>query len=153
MCLAFITHNLPDSDETKDVLKIFRLFNENDDGKLTKAELHAGLVKYYDAKEIKGKIDDIFLILDGANRGFVEYEEFLRACMSKEKLLSEENLIYAFNFFDKDNTGKISIAKIKNIFVGSKVNEAVFKSIINEVDQNQDGEIDYQEFKDMMFGY
>ena len=152
MVLAFIVHNIPNTKEAKDILKIFRMFNNKDDGKLTKKELYQGLILYYNEKEIKKEIDDIFLLLDGANRGCIEYEEFLRATLDQKSLLSEENLIYAFNFFDKDNTGKISVDKIKNIFIDDKVNEDVFRNIFNEIDSNQDGEIDFQEFKDMMFG-
>lgn len=152
MVLAFIVHNVPDTEETKDILKIFRLFNTNDDGKLTKNELLNGLVQYEDPNLIKEKIDDIFFILDGANHGFIEYEEFLRACMDQKTLLCDEHLVYAFNFFDKDNTGRISVDKIKANFIDSTVSEEVFKSIFNEIDTNQDGEIDFGEFKDMMFG-
>ena len=152
MVLAFIVHNIPNNNESKDILKIFRMFNTNDDGKLSKKELFNGLIKYFNEKEIKKEIDDIFLLLDGANRGFIEYEEFLRATLDQNILLSDENLVYAFNFFDKDNTGRISVEKIMAIFVDDNVSEEVFRSIFNEIDQNQDGEIDFAEFKDMMLG-
>ena len=39
MVLAFIVHNIAYSEDTKNILKIFRMFNEKDDGKLTKGEL------------------------------------------------------------------------------------------------------------------
>lgn len=152
MVLAFIVHNVPATEETKDILKIFRLFNSNDDGKLSKEELYKGLIQYEDEKVIKNSIEDLFLLLDGANHGFIEYEEFLRACMDQTKLLCDEHLVYAFNFFDKDNTGKISVDKIKANFIDSTVSEEVFRSIFNEIDSNQDGEIDFAEFKDMMLG-
>ena len=152
MVLAFIVHNIPNNNESKDILKIFRMFNTNDDGKLTKKELLDGLIKYFNEKEIKKEIDDIFLLLDGANRGFIEYEEFLRATLDQKILLSDENLTYAFNFFDGDGCGKISVEKIKKFFVNDKVSEDVFRNIFNEIDSNGDGEIDYDEFKDMMFG-
>ena len=152
MVLAFIVHNIPNNNESKDILKIFRMFNTNDDGKLTKKELLDGLIKYFNEKEIKKEIDDIFLLLDGANRGFIEYEEFLRATLEQKTLLSNENLTYAFNFFDGDGCGKISVEKIKKFFVNDKVSEDVFRNIFNEIDSNQDGEIDFQEFKDMMLG-
>ena len=38
------------------------------------------------------------------------------------------------------------------IFVDDNVSEEVFRSIFNEIDSNGDGEIDFDEFKDMMFG-
>ena len=152
MVLAFIVHNIPNNNESKDILKIFRMFNVNDDGKLTKKELFDGLIKYFNEEEIKKEIEDIFLLLDGANRGFIEYEEFLRATLDQKILLSDENLTYAFNFFDGDGCGKISVEKIKKFFINDKVSEDVFRSIFNEIDSNEDGEIDYEEFKDMMFG-
>ena len=96
--------------------------------------------------------DDIFLQLDGAKHGYLEYEEFLRAVLDKKEALTDSTLTYAFNFFDRDNTGRISVEKIMSIFVDDKVNEEVFRSIFNEIDQNQDGEIDFAEFKDMMTG-
>ena len=152
MVLAFIVHNIPNNNESKDILKIFRMFNVNDDGKLTKKELFDGLIKYFNEEEIKKEIEDIFLLLDGANRGFIEYEEFLRATLDQKILLSDENLTYAFNFFDGDGCGKISVEKIKKFFINDKVSEDVFRSIFHEIDTNEDGEIDYEEFKDMMFG-
>ena len=153
MVLAFIVHNVPDSEETNNILKIFRQFNENDDGKLTKTELFNGLAKYVKTNKLKQYINDLFLILDGAGRGYIEYEEFLRACIDKHNVLSDEHLVYAFNFFDKNNTGRINVEAIKANFIDSTVSEEVFKNIFNEIDINQDGEIDFAEFKAMMLGY
>ena len=152
MVWLFIVHNSQETQETKEILKIFRLFNDKDDGKLTKEELYNALIKYFDKNQIDKEIEDIFLLLDGANVGYVEYEEFLGACMNKMKLLSEEHLTYAFNFFDKEHKGRITFDGIKGYFVDGKTNENVFRNIFNEIDTNRDGEIDYSEFKNMMFG-
>ena len=153
MVWLFIVHNVPDTSETKDILKMFRLFNENDDGKLSKEELYNALIKYFNKNDINKEIDDLLLLLDGSNKGYIEYEEFLGACMDKNKLLSEEHLTYAFNYFDKNNKGRITFDNIKIYFVDDKINESVFRSIYDEIDTNKDGEIDYSEFKNMMFGY
>lgn len=152
MVLAFIVHNVPDSQETKDILKIFRVFNTNDDGKLSKEELLNGLLQYEDKDKMIEKIDDLFFLLDGSNTGYVEYEEFLRACIDKEELLNDQILAYAFNFFDNDNSNRISVNKIKKHFVDSSVSEEVFRSIFEEIDINKDGNIDFIEFKNMMLG-
>ena len=153
MVWLFIVHNIQDTQETKDILKIFRLFNDDDNGKMSKEELYNGLIKYFDKKEIDKEIDDLMLLLDGANLGYIEYEEFLGACMDKNKLLSEEHLTYAFNFFDKTSKGRITFDNIKGYFVDDKTDEKVFRNIYDEIDTNKDGEIDYSEFKNMMFGY
>jgi calcium-dependent protein kinase len=152
MVWLFIVHNVPDTSETKDILKMFRLFNENDDGKLSKEELYNALIKYFNKNDINKEIDDLLLLLDGSNKGYIEYEEFLGACMDKNKLLSEEHLTYAFNFFDKSSKGRITFDAIKGYFVNDKTDEVVFRNIFDEIDTNKDGEIDYSEFKAMMFG-
>ena len=152
MVHAFIVHNIPPSKESKDILKIFRVFNTNDDCKLSKRELEEGLLKYFAKEEVHEKINDIFLLLDGANHGYIEYEEFLRACLDKAKVLCKENLVYAFNFFDKDNSGKITVDKVKVAFSESNVSEEVFQNIFSEICLNEDGELDFNEFQDVMFG-
>ena len=150
MVLAFIVHNISYSEDTKNILKIFRMFNEKDDGKLTKGELTKGLCQYVDENKVKNEIDGIFLMLDGANHGYIEYEEFLRACLDKNTILDDEHILYAFNFFDKDNKGRISVDKIKKNFVGSNVKQEVFNNIFKEVDIYEDGEIDLVKIKQKM---
>ena len=152
MVWLFIVHNLQENQETKEILKIFRLFNENDDGKLSKEELYKGLIKYFDKNDIDKEIDDIILLLDTSNLGYITFEGFLSGCVNKMKILSEEHLIYAFNFFDKNKKGRITFEGIKGYFVNDKTTENAFKSIYNEIDTNRDGEIDFSEFKNMMFG-
>jgi calcium-dependent protein kinase len=60
--------------------------------------------------------------------------------------------VYAFNFVDKDNSGKITVEKVKVAFSESNVSEEVFQNIFREVCLNEEGELDFQEFKDMMLG-
>ena len=45
------------------------------------------------------------------------------------------------------------MVEIEDLLVDDKVSEDVFKSIFNEIDSNEDGEIDFGEFKDMMYGF
>ena len=120
LVLAFIVHNIPFTDETKNILKLFLLFNKSGNCKLTKVELIEGLCNYKEKEEIEKVIDDIFLLLDGDNNGFIEFEEFLRACIDKKKILNNETL------------------------------EEIFKNTIKEVDKDNDGKINFNEFKQLM---
>ena len=83
--------------------------------------------------------------LDGS--GKISYDEFLSAMISSKKVVTEERLEKAFKMFDKDNSGKLSIKEIRNVFGG---NEEQWKRVINEIDLNNDGEVDFSEFKIMM---
>ena len=84
------------------------------------------------------------------NNGYIEYEEFVRAAVSKKKFLSENVLRYAFRYFDKDNSGEITFDEIEEVFKESvsdktKVHDSL-NQIISEVDTNGDGAIDFNEF-------
>ena len=152
LVLAFVVHNIPHSNETRIILKLFRFFNTKGNCKLTKKELIIGLYKFRDKNIVDQSIDDIFLMLDGDNNGYIEYEEFLRACIDKNNVLNNENLKYAFKFLDKDNSGTLSVDKIMNVFVkkGNQTLKDIFKHSIEEVDKDNDGIINFNDFRELM---
>ena len=152
LVLAFIVHNIPFTNETKNILKLFLLFNKSGNCKLTKVELIEGLCNYKEKEEIDNVIDDVFLLLDGDNNGYIEFEEFLRACIDKKKILNNETLEYAFRFLDKDNSHILTVNKIIKAFVNkkNKTLEEIFKNTIKEVDKDNDGKINFSEFKQLM---
>ena len=77
--------------------------------------------------------------------------EWIVATINKDKLLSGEKLKAAFNLFDKDGGGTISSDEIKEVLCsGQKIDDKVWEEIINEVDGDGNGEIDYDEFVTMM---
>eukprot|EP00358_Blepharisma_japonicum_P007134 CAMPEP_0202942832 /NCGR_PEP_ID=MMETSP1395-20130829/3072_1 /ASSEMBLY_ACC=CAM_ASM_000871 /TAXON_ID=5961 /ORGANISM="Blepharisma japonicum, Strain Stock R1072" /LENGTH=95 /DNA_ID=CAMNT_0049639535 /DNA_START=1073 /DNA_END=1357 /DNA_ORIENTATION=- len=89
--------------------------------------------------------------VDTDKNGFVDYTEFLKAALNMEKVLSAENLKTAFKVFDRDGSGSISAAELRKILEGSvPSDDRVWNEIISEVDQNGDGEIDLQEFQDII---
>lgn len=152
LVLAFLVHNIPHSSEAKLILKLFRYFNIKGDCKLTRTELEEGLCAFKPKNEVSEYIEDIFLLLDGDNNEFLEYEEFMRACINKKKILNDANLLYAFNFLDKNNTKTISVDNLKEAFVAQNnlIYEEIFKNTLKEVDRNNDGEITLNEFKELM---
>ncbi len=58
----------------------------------------------------------IFQRLDGDNNGFIEYEEFLKACVDKKTLMTKKKFKYAFKFLDKTNSNTLN-AKKNNMFI------------------------------------
>jgi calcium-dependent protein kinase len=87
--------------------------------------------------------------LDG--NGSIDYNEFLTATITREKILSQKNLELAFQAFDKDGSGKISTDEIMQIFNNTDVKDkSVFEKMIKEADENGDMEISLEEFKTLM---
>jgi calcium-dependent protein kinase len=151
LVIAFLVHNMPTTDIFGNILKIYRHFNELGDCKLTKEELINGLYQFTQKDIVDNTIDEIFILLDGDNNGFIEYEEFLRACVNKKTILSNENLNYAFKFLDKDKIGSVSIKTIMRVFQNNNERlEEIIKNSIKEVDRDNDGIINFDEFKEIM---
>ena len=69
--------------------------------------------------------------------------------VAKSTVLDRENLQIAFNLFDTDGSGTISVEEIRKLLGGTE-NDAQLMEIIQEVDIDGDGEIDIEEFTTMM---
>lgn len=67
-------------------------------------------------------------------------------------MINEDKLRQAFEFFDKDGSGSISLDELKQVLGVKKrlVDDGVWNQLISEVDIDGNGEIDYKEFKIMM---
>ena len=63
--------------------------------------------------------------------------------------MNEEKLKEAFNLFDIDKSGKISIDEIERL-LKLKGNSEEVNAIMEKHDINKDGEIDFKEFLEMM---
>ena len=152
LVIAFLVHNLPSDDVSVTVLKLFRHFNKSGNCKLTKEELINGLYDYREKDLVNSTVDHLFTLLDGNNSGFILFEEFLRACIDKKSILNQTYLKYAFKFLDKEKTGTLNTQKIIKAFVlkPNKLLEAVFNNTLNSVDHDGDGNINFEEFKQLM---
>ena len=150
--LAFLVHNLSSQQEVSEIKDVFMLFDQNGDGRLSKDELFTGITKVTTERKIINDFDMLIDTMDTDKNGFIEFEEFVRASIDKEKLLTEKNLKIAFDLFDRDKSGGISCSELKCILGGSNLQtkDVVWKSIIQEIDENGDGQISFEEFKNMM---
>ena len=151
-CIGFIVHQMSCNNETKELRKIFKEMDKSGEGKLSINELRDGYNKFFSKRSLFSLNDFEKIIVNFAknNEDYIEYEDFLRATLSIDLILTENNLEMAFKFFDRDNKGFISQENLKNTLgLASKEND-VIKSILAEVDENNDGEICFDEFKALM---
>ena len=71
--------------------------------------------------------------------------------MNRGALLQDDKLRQAFRFYDKDDSGSISIDEIKDVLgVGKSITDDVWDQVVKEVDRDGNGEVDFEEFKEMM---
>jgi calcium-dependent protein kinase len=144
--LTYIASRLSDK-EIKKIKEIFQNIDANNDGKLSLEELKKA-VALSGGLKIEF-VDEIFKSIDTDNSGNIEYTEFISASIEKNIYLNEEKLKDAFNLFDADGSGKISRAEIGKVLHLDKNSKEV-DNIITKLDTNKDGEIDFEEFINMM---
>ena len=117
-----------------------------------------GMMKYWKLPkdQIQKEVEIIFNNIDTDHNGYIEYEEFIWAAVDQDYFLSNNYLQFAFNYFDRDNSGELSIDEILKRFMQNSKNqrdpkvEKEIKDNFNQIDINHDGSISYQEFCKMM---
>ena len=117
-------------------------------------QIQKGLCKVSEQKLNKHEIFEIFNNIDIDKNNYIEQEEFAKAAIDKNVFLSEKMLKFAFNFFDKDNNGLITIEEILKLFKNNKYNDNdssnEIKKIMKMIDKNDDGDINFEEFSQFM---
>lgn len=150
--LAFIVNQLISKEEMTELRKVFMELDSNSDGKLSFQEISEGYRKFYNSLNPEKEAEHIFNTVDADKNGFISYEEFIRATVDRNKLLTDQKLETAFKLFDKNGDGFISAGEIKEVLGrgSANIDEDMWKLIVKEVDINGDGEISLDEFRQMM---
>jgi calcium-dependent protein kinase len=151
--LAYLVHNFHDIEDIDNACKLFDKLDVDGNGKITKDELLIGLSSLIKSENLKRDIKKIFLNLDTDDSKYISYEEFIRAAVDKKIFMNDKVLKYAFQYFDKDNSGEITIDELTSVFKDHIKNKDLQKELINilkEVDINNDKVIDFEEFSKLM---
>jgi len=140
-------------DEIGSLREVFNTLDSNGDGMLTVEEMRDGLSQA-GLTEIPADLQQAIenIDLDGNDR--IDYSEFLSAALEKKHYMQEDACWKAFNFFDRDGDGTISLEELRQALNSGRleheVSEEIVEQALREVDQNGDGLIDFQEFMHMM---
>ena len=97
----------------------------------------------------ESEVDKILKAADTDGSGQIDFAEW-KAATSK---LTDQKLKSAFQFFDRDNSGSISVHEIKNALGANDsgpFDDNLWSELIKDVDRDNNGSIDFEEFKQMM---
>lgn len=144
--LKVIAENLP-KEEIEGLKQMFISIDADRNGTITVDELRQGL-KAKGTLLPEADLQRLMSDMDVDGNGVIDYEEFVAATMNLYKL-ENENLMKAFQKFDADGSGYITkdelVAALKD-----REDDLDIDQILAEVDKDNDGRIDYEEFRDMM---
>ena len=140
--------NVPD-DLLEEYQEIFDSYDVNGNGVIDKKEMEAVLEKLGQPATSK-QIQKVFDELGSTNQQitFDEFIEFIKKYHLSKNKNSTDEIIGAFQVFDKNHNGVLSISEFKHILMdlGQKFTEEEVNEIFDESDLNKDGNLDYREF-------
>jgi len=149
--LTVIAHHLSEQDIVE-LKNIFIALDKDNSGTLTYDEIVEGM-RAMGWEEFPPDLEEVFNEVDSDRSGQIDYTEFIAATIDKTKYLSEDVCWAAFRVFDLDGDGKISPLELKKALGSPDMKDeigATVDAIIRDVDKNGDGEIDFEEFVQMM---
>ncbi|CAF0920846.1 unnamed protein product [Brachionus calyciflorus] len=139
--------------QISELKQAFRLFDKGENGVVTTQEIGSvlrNLGLYPTEQELQQMLRDIDIDGDGT----FSFEEFVQLMYNMGNIseISEEQedkeLREAFKVFDRTGSGYITSSDLRSVLqcLGEQLNEDEIEDMIDEVDIDGDGRIDYEEF-------
>ncbi|KAG5076557.1 hypothetical protein JHK82_055252 [Glycine max] len=137
-------------EEIMGLKEMFRGMDTDNSGTITIEELKQGLAKQ-GTKLTEQEVKQLMEAADADGNGTIDYDEFITATMHMNRMNREEHLYTAFQYFDKDNSGFITTEELEQALREYNMHDGRdIKEILQEVDGDNDGRINYDEFAAMM---
>ncbi|XP_022980271.1 calcium-dependent protein kinase 1-like [Cucurbita maxima] len=149
VALKVIAENLSE-EEIVGLKEMFKSMDTDNSGTITFEELKAGLPKL-GTKLSETEVRQLMEAADVDGNGTIDYIEFITATMHMNRVDREDHLFKAFEYFDEDKSGYITMEELESALKKYNMgDEKTIKEIIAEVDTDNDGRINYDEFVEMM---
>jgi calcium-dependent protein kinase len=147
-CMLAMAWSLSNEERAK-LRSAFMAMDKENHGTITLPQFKQCVEEHFHLPD--DQVKKVFESLDAAHNGEIQYTEFLAAMVSSRIHLYDSFLQTAFKRFDTDASGFVTLANLKEV-LGDTVSAADLNTIMNEVDENHDGKISFQEFTDYVHG-
>ncbi|KAF5192612.1 Calcium-dependent protein kinase [Thalictrum thalictroides] len=149
LALKVIAENLSE-EEIKGLKAMFTNMDTDKSGTITYEELKTGLTRL-GSRLSETEVKQLMDAADVDGNGTIDYIEFITATMHRHRLERDEHLYKAFQYFDKDKSGFITRDELETAMKDHGMgDDTTIREIISEVDTDNDGRINYEEFCTMM---
>jgi calcium-dependent protein kinase len=136
-------------EEIAGLKEMFIMMDTDGSGAISFEELKEGL-KRVGSNLKEADVRELMDAADVDHNGTIDYGEFLAATLNLNKIEREENLYAAFSYLDKDKSGYLTKDELQAAITDFHMGDISIDEMIREVDQDNDGRIDYNEFVTMM---
>ncbi|KAM3205936.1 calcium-dependent protein kinase 20-like [Capsicum annuum] len=148
IAIRVIAENLS-GEEIAGLKQMFKMIDADNSGHITLEELKKGLEKV--GSHLKdSEINILMQAADMDNSGTIDYGEFIAAMLHLNKVQKEDHMYAAFSYFDQDGSGYITQEELQQACDKFGLTNIPIEELMREVDQDNDGRIDYNEFVAMM---
>lgn len=137
----------------KDWREAFSMFDKNGDDLISAGELGT-VMRNLGLNPTEEDVQKMISDVDKDANGFVDFNEFVSMMLKFQEshVDPEEQYLEAFRVFDQDGNGFISPRELQSVMcnLGEKLSEEEIKDMIQEADQDKDGQVNYAEFVKVM---
>ncbi|KAG2246836.1 hypothetical protein Bca52824_086464 [Brassica carinata] len=133
LALKVISENI-NTEEIQGLKAMFANIDTDNSGTITYEKLKEGLAKL-GSKLTEVEVKQLMDAADVDGNGSIDYIEFITATMHRHRLESDENLYKAFQHFDKDGSGYITIDELEVALKEYRMgDDATIKEVLSDVD-------------------
>ncbi|VDI64645.1 Hypothetical predicted protein [Mytilus galloprovincialis] len=159
--LTMMAKKMKDTDTEEEIREAFRVFDKDGSGSISANDLRHIMTNLGD-KLPDEEVDEMIQEADLDGDGQIDYIEFNSMLTRHFSMpwrssedLSEDQIAEfkeAFSLFDKDGDGTITTKELGTVMrsLGQNPTESELQDMINEVDIDGNGQIDFEEFLQMM---
>ena len=148
---TFIISKIMDPKVFKQEDTVFSMLDVNKDGMVSTEEITEVLRNEMPTEEAEMYSEMIMDHVDSDKNGYIDYTEFLRATVKNTRVCTKENLLNAFKYFDSNGNGTIEFDELSSALTdGATISQGLLNDLMNEMDRNQDGKIDLEEFESLL---
>eukprot|EP01006_Ploeotia_vitrea_P048235 TRINITY_DN67210_c4_g1_i1.p1 TRINITY_DN67210_c4_g1~~TRINITY_DN67210_c4_g1_i1.p1 ORF type:complete len:180 (+),score=31.08 TRINITY_DN67210_c4_g1_i1:84-623(+) len=144
-----------DEAELAKIREVFNLFDADGSGNIDKEELALALKNLgfgdLNESEVEAILAESGVVTDDSGQiGFQDFEKIMKMKMSTKDSLEE--IRRAFALFDLDGTGLITAKNLRDVAktIGESPANDTLQDMIIWADEDQDGAVTWQEFKQIM---
>uniref|UniRef100_A0A7N8XN80 Centrin 4 n=1 Tax=Mastacembelus armatus TaxID=205130 RepID=A0A7N8XN80_9TELE len=139
-------------EQKQEIKEAFDLFDTDGTGTIDVKELKV-VMRALGFEPKKEEIKKMIADVDKEGSGTIDFSDFFSMMTLKmNEKDSKEEIMKAFRLFDDDCTGKISFRNLKRVAkeLGENLTDEELQEMIDEADQDGDGEVSEQEFLRIM---